>query len=301
MIKALGYFEHYIDPTKRINIKAYDNEEHPSKGVATLPVQVGPVTTNITFQVLDRELGYNMLLGHPWTHTMQELPSNFHQYVKFSYNGIEITFHGDPNPFQQYNFLGARLDNQVPNKQEDPIHLQMESLSIEDNTPIISSLYIKEFSCGEYFISSTSSDKQSSFSPPYFGKPQNTQVKQDKGKGIVKYSDSCSFIRWGNLQEESLNEDINHWIYREEDDMIVPRIPLHQYGNGYKMLQRHGYDDTRGLGLQNKWILEPVLPQENLKNQGLGYKYVPPITKSRQRTLDIFNKPRLPSEFIPIK
>lgn len=49
LIKALGYSEYYIDSTKRINIKAYDDEECPSKGMVTLLVQVGPATTNITF------------------------------------------------------------------------------------------------------------------------------------------------------------------------------------------------------------------------------------------------------------
>lgn len=99
MVKALGYSHHHIDPTKRTTIKAYDDEEYPSKGVVTLPVQVGPVTSDITFQVLDRELGYNMLLGHPWIHAMQVVPSNFHQCVKFPYKGIEIAIQGDPNPF----------------------------------------------------------------------------------------------------------------------------------------------------------------------------------------------------------
>lgn len=34
---------------KKDNIKAYDDEEQLSKGVVILPVQVGPITTNITF------------------------------------------------------------------------------------------------------------------------------------------------------------------------------------------------------------------------------------------------------------
>lgn len=61
-VKALGYLELHIDPNKKINIKSYDDEECPSKGVATLLVQVGPITTKTKFQVLDKELGYNMLL-----------------------------------------------------------------------------------------------------------------------------------------------------------------------------------------------------------------------------------------------
>lgn len=65
LIKELGYSQFHIDLTKKINIKAYDDEERPSEGLVTLPIQIGPVTTDIKFQVLDKELGYNMLLGRP--------------------------------------------------------------------------------------------------------------------------------------------------------------------------------------------------------------------------------------------
>lgn len=41
------------------------------------------------------------------------------------------------------------------------------------------------------------------------------------------------------------------------------------------------------------------MPHENPKNQGFVYKHVPKITEARQHTLDILNKPRLPSEYIP--
>lgn len=100
--------------------------------MVTLPVQVGPFTTEVTLQVLDRELGYNMLLGHPWIHAMKAVPSTFHQCVKFPCNGIEITIHGDPDPFQFCNHLKDSVDNQVPISQAAPPTALMESLVIPD-------------------------------------------------------------------------------------------------------------------------------------------------------------------------
>lgn len=35
---------------------------------------------------------------------------------------------------------------------------------------------------------------------------------------MVQYSPSLSFIRWGELNEESLEEDISHWLYKDEDE-----------------------------------------------------------------------------------
>lgn len=81
--------------------------------------------------------------------------------------------------------------------------------------------------------------------------------------------------------------------------MEIACLPLDHYGNGFKMLQKYGYDGATGLGLQQQGRLELVLPQENLKNQGLGYKNVTKITKERQRTLDILNKPSLALEYTP--
>lgn len=43
LVKALGYSEYSIDAFKKINIKSYDDEERPSKGVITLPIKVGTV------------------------------------------------------------------------------------------------------------------------------------------------------------------------------------------------------------------------------------------------------------------
>lgn len=78
-----------------------------------------------------------------------------------------------------------------------------------------------------------------------------------------------------------MDEDVNQWLYKEEDDINLIKLPLDQYGNGFRMLQKHGYDGTTGLGPHKQGRIEPILPQENLKNQGLGYKATKKITKAR--------------------
>jgi hypothetical protein len=63
LVQALGFFEYIIDASKRITIKAYDHEERPSKGIIILPIHVVPIQKEIVFQVLDKYLTYNILLG----------------------------------------------------------------------------------------------------------------------------------------------------------------------------------------------------------------------------------------------
>ncbi|GLJ04701.1 hypothetical protein SUGI_0001540 [Cryptomeria japonica] len=78
IIKQLGYSDKAMNSTNKITIKAYDDEECSSKGTVTLPLRVGPVTKDVVCQVLDLDLTYNILLGHPWIHEMSAVPSIYH-------------------------------------------------------------------------------------------------------------------------------------------------------------------------------------------------------------------------------
>lgn len=48
-----------------------------------LPVEIGPHTFDITFQVLDIPAAYNFLLGRPWVHSAGAVPSSLHQSLKY--------------------------------------------------------------------------------------------------------------------------------------------------------------------------------------------------------------------------
>ena len=65
LFKKLGYSEESIDPHQKITIKAYEKVEHKSLGLVVLPLGVGLVERDITCQVLDIPLVYNILLGRP--------------------------------------------------------------------------------------------------------------------------------------------------------------------------------------------------------------------------------------------
>ncbi|KAH9329358.1 hypothetical protein KI387_001466, partial [Taxus chinensis] len=76
---------------KTITITAYDNEERESTGTIIVPMEVGPTCHDTTFHVLDLDLPYNMLLGRPWIHAMQAIPSTFHQCIKLCHEGRIVT------------------------------------------------------------------------------------------------------------------------------------------------------------------------------------------------------------------
>lgn len=118
LICALGYYENAIDARRKITIKYYDDEERSSQGLISLPVQVGPIVKEIIFQVLDKDLTYNILLGHPWIHQMQVVPSTYHQCLKFPFNKQEITISVDSNNPQYCNTVKTTQDTFVPHNRE---------------------------------------------------------------------------------------------------------------------------------------------------------------------------------------
>ena len=60
-------------------------------GEVELPIEIGPVTFSVKFQVLQISSAYNFLLGRPWIHTAGSVPSSLHQKIRFIIGGSIIT------------------------------------------------------------------------------------------------------------------------------------------------------------------------------------------------------------------
>ena len=79
LLQTLGYSEQVIDTRRKITIKAYDEVERSSKGLAIIPIRIGPIEKDVLFQIVDaRPLAYNILLGRSWIHDMQAVSSTYH-------------------------------------------------------------------------------------------------------------------------------------------------------------------------------------------------------------------------------
>lgn len=65
----------------------YNNVECESSGTIVLPMELGPKNHDTKFHVLDLDLPFNILLGFPWIHVMQDVPSTFHQCIKLYHEG----------------------------------------------------------------------------------------------------------------------------------------------------------------------------------------------------------------------
>lgn len=81
------------------------------------------------------------------------------------------------------------------------------------------------------------------------GKPTNIQSKtSERSKDMFNET----FVRAGTLDEETKDKDILGWLYKDENESIATaakvNIPIKQYGKGYEIMQKMGYEGKGPIG-----------------------------------------------------
>ena len=64
-------------------VRAFDDSRCDVRGEINLPIQIGPHTCQITFQVMDINPAYSCLLGRPWIHSVGVVPLMCHYFPLF--------------------------------------------------------------------------------------------------------------------------------------------------------------------------------------------------------------------------
>ena len=86
--------ESYMKPSSMV-VKAFDGTRRGVIGEVEIPLQIGPHTFNILFQVMDITAAYSCLLGRPWINSTRAVPSTLHQKVKFIINDKLVIILGE--------------------------------------------------------------------------------------------------------------------------------------------------------------------------------------------------------------
>jgi len=81
-LSKLPTYDIHLRPCTMV-VRAFNGNEREVIGEMELPVQVGPCTFQVVFQVIDILLTYSCMLGRPWIHTAGVEPSTLHQKLKF--------------------------------------------------------------------------------------------------------------------------------------------------------------------------------------------------------------------------
>ncbi|GLJ53608.1 hypothetical protein SUGI_1143590 [Cryptomeria japonica] len=208
---------------------------------------------------------------------MQAVPSTYHQCIKFPHNGVEITILGDANPFAYCHNISHQLEITVPNNREaisstsyiSPASLASSNTTIPKQEKL--KMKIAEEGPGEYNLSQLFCVGQIPTSPRTHGKPQ--QLLQQPL--IMPACALMPFILGKSEEEETQDEDLAKWIYKDPITTDIPqfKLPTDQYGKGLLIMQRMGYDGQSALGYYKQGRHEPLLPEFKPKgNTGLGFE-----------------------------
>ena len=75
------------------------------------------------FHVINSEVSYHVLLGHPWLHKHCLIPSIYHQCIKGRLNGTPVRIPANHNPFSQgeVNFVETMFYEELEPDDENPM------------------------------------------------------------------------------------------------------------------------------------------------------------------------------------
>ncbi|KAJ1388292.1 Aspartic peptidase domain superfamily [Sesbania bispinosa] len=83
-----------------VTLSTFHREVVESLGRVHAVLEVGPIKIVNVFQVIDGDSSYHLLLGRPWIHLQQCVPSTLYQCVKSNFRGKEIEIPGVKAPFE---------------------------------------------------------------------------------------------------------------------------------------------------------------------------------------------------------
>ncbi|KAJ1438452.1 Ribonuclease H domain [Sesbania bispinosa] len=98
-----------------ITLNTFHGKPVETRGCVNAVLEVGPIRTINVFQVVDSDPSYHMLLGQPWIHLHQCIPSTLHQCIKSNFKGKEIEIPRAIDPFEvtEAHLIDASLFDEV--------------------------------------------------------------------------------------------------------------------------------------------------------------------------------------------
>nr|XP_009759555.1 PREDICTED: uncharacterized protein LOC104212072 [Nicotiana sylvestris] len=91
VVEQLGLLDQVI-PTSRI-LNGFNMAGEATEGEITLHVNISDAVKDTRFHIIKGDIKYNALLGRPWIHNMNAVPSTLHQMMKFlTKDGIKMVY-----------------------------------------------------------------------------------------------------------------------------------------------------------------------------------------------------------------
>jgi hypothetical protein len=130
--KALGIKEEEYIPNP-ITIYGFDNHGQIAKGKIFLEIFIDYSVHSVLFHIVNVPPMYNLLLGRPWIHNTNAVPSTLHQCVKWSKGGMITTVLSE-DPEQR---LAQPMVSRPTFTTDIPSIRSIEEVSFEENSGIL--------------------------------------------------------------------------------------------------------------------------------------------------------------------
>ena len=108
-------------------VQGFDNTTEQLLSVITLPITIGVATLQTPIHVMPYDLSYNLLLGRPWIHEMNAVPSTLHRIMKYVYNNkiyqVEIDLEPESCVYLEKGATSP-LRTLIPTSNIDPLEIE---------------------------------------------------------------------------------------------------------------------------------------------------------------------------------
>nr|XP_027083559.1 uncharacterized protein LOC113705849 [Coffea arabica] len=99
-MKELGISNDELSQS-RLMIQGFNQGGQRAIGLIRLELLIGELSSSALFHVIEAKTSYNMLLGRPWIHENEIIPSILHQCFKYCRDGIVKKVVADDKPFTE--------------------------------------------------------------------------------------------------------------------------------------------------------------------------------------------------------
>ncbi|XP_075087569.1 uncharacterized protein LOC142169585 [Nicotiana tabacum] len=104
---------------KARSLSGFDNSTVITKGEIELSTYAEGVIKETKFQVIDTDMAYNVILGRPWIHDMDVVPSTLHQVIKFPSKWGVQQIRGDQKASKSINSVKQPSQKDTSASQKD--------------------------------------------------------------------------------------------------------------------------------------------------------------------------------------
>ncbi|GAA0159366.1 hypothetical protein LIER_16157 [Lithospermum erythrorhizon] len=121
ILKLLNISTEDLQPTC-VMIQGFNQGGQRELGKVSLHLVIGELETISWSHVIDSKSTYNVLLGRPWIHSSDVVPSTLHQYLKYYKDGSKRTIKAYENPFtiKESHFVDAKYYQRKKTSEAQP-------------------------------------------------------------------------------------------------------------------------------------------------------------------------------------